>query len=306
MRAVSFLPFLGLAACAPEAAPDAWAASSCDSSAPYLGRARSSSRRDLRLVLRDGAELALSTRAPDGIACVGAVVEVPPGFDTGTPYLDRDQAQLLARAGLLVVTFDPRGRGESGGVDDENGPTGQDDFAEVLRWTSAQSGVDADSIVIWSRSFGGALAGGAIGTFEDLQPRAWIDYESPAMLAIDLPYADAFTSERMFALAEASGDAEAWLLERSPAAHISSMTAPYHRLQGASDHALDTLDAAAEMLNAAASSEHRLLNGKVVTTPLTEDDIHDHAYGGRFDPDGDIATRAVIEASGFSPGASVR
>lgn len=295
MRVVSLLPVLGFAACAPEAAPSVWASSSCRSEAPYLGRALSSSRRDLRLVLRDGADLALSTRAPDGVPCMGAVVEAPPGFDTGTPAIDDEQAQLLARAGLLVVTFDPRGRGESGGVDDYNGPIGQADFAEVLRWTSAQSGVDADAVVIWSRSFGGALAGGAMGTFDDLRPHSWIDYESPAVLALDLPHAESYTSERMFDLAEASGDPDAWLQERSPAAHISAMTTPYHRLQGASDHALDTLDAAAEMLNAAEHSERRLLNGKLILAPLTEDQIHEHAFSGRFDPDGAVATQAVIE-----------
>ncbi len=296
MRAASLLLVLGLAACAPEAAPGAWASATCSADVPFLGHAGTSSRRDLRLALRDGVELAVATRAPDGLGCIGAVVGVPPGFEFGTTGIDGDQAQLLARAGLLVVTFDPRGRGGSGGVDDHNGAVGQADFAELLRWVSAQPGIDADAIVIWSRSFGGALAGGAIGTFDDLRPHAWIDYESPALLALDLPFAEVRTQERMFELAEASGDPDAWLTERSPAAHIAEMTTPYHRLQGVNDHALDTLAAAAELLNAAIASDQLRLNGKPVLTPITEDEVHDQAFGGAFDPDGDFATGAVVAA----------
>ncbi len=289
---------LMLACAGPEEAPERWPTEGCSAAAPAVGTTDRSTRHEHEMFSADGLTLALATRTPDGLDCAGAVVEAPPGFEAGIDQLDETQAKELAKAGLVVVSFDPRGRGESEGEEDMNGHAGQDDFADVLRWAASQPGVDPSQVVVWSRSIGGALASGALGRHTDLAPRAWVDFESPSWLEEDLEHTTEFTRDRMWALAEQSDDPSAWFDERSPAAYVGEVQVPYQRLQGAPDHALDYLGAAVNMLNGADSSPEVRLNGEVIDWEITEVEVKDRAIDGGVTPGSEEATEAVLAAFG--------
>lgn len=292
--------WLWMAGCAGPAEPPAsWPTEGCGARAPQPESVAQTTREDLRLLLPDGVELAVAVRTPDGLDCAGAVVEAPPGFEAGADRIDEEQARTLARAGLLVLTFDPRGRGESGGEEDINGHTGQDDFAALMRWAASREDVDPTRVVVWSRSIGGALASGALGRHADLAPHAWVDYESPAWLEENLEHATEFTRERMWELANESEDPSAWMDERSPAATIGEVRTRYHRLQGVPDHALDYLAAAVTMLNGAENAEIVTLNGEEITWEITEPEVKERAVQGGLEPLSDTATDAVLAA--FEP-----
>lgn len=235
-------------------------------------------------------------RFPEGEGCVGAVVYAPPGFDPGTGRAEETPAQNLADAGAAYVAWDPRGRVLSEGEEDANGSISQDDFAAVLRWTASQPRVDPRQVVAYSRSFGGALASGALARDETLEPLAWVDYESPGWLRDDLDHASEHTAEMMRALALASGDEDAWFEAREPAAFIGNVRARYHRVQGNPDHALDTMQAAVAMVNGATSSPEVTFNGEIVVEPLTETSAEAAAVVGGVNPDGEEMTAAVLAA----------
>lgn len=276
--------------------PEAWPERACTSSAPRLDAAPTSTRDDLWLIMDDGVALAVAARRPEEVACAAVLVEAPPGFEGGLENINGEQAKTLSRAGAVVITFDPRGRGESEGEEDINGERGQRDFAALLRWAAALDGVDADAVVIYSRSIGGALAAGALAGDADLRPRAWVDYESPGWLEDDMDHTTEHTHDRMWALADATDDPSAWFMERSPAGFIGEVRAPYHRLQGMPDHALDSMSAAAAMLNGAVSSPEVTLNGAVVSAEMSAAEIQDAAIGGGVDPGGSWATEQALAA----------
>lgn len=290
------LGFLGIACRGSDEAPEVWPARACTAPAPAAGSVEETSREDDTLVMDDGVSLAVAARRPKGVDCAGLVVEAPPGFEEGRSALDGEQAKTLAKAGLVVVAFDPRGRGDSEGEEDINGERGQDDFAAVARWAAGLDGVDASSVVIYSRSIGGALASGALSRHADLTPLAWVDFESPGWLEDDMDHTTEHTHDRMWALADETDDPDAWFLERSPASYIGDVVVPYHRLQGYPDHALNYMNAAAAMLGGATASPEVTLNGEPVTGPLSPDMIQEAAIAGGVEPLGEWAGEQVLEA----------
>ena len=276
--------------------PEAWPERVCEADAPVVDASPSSTRDDQWLIMADDVALAVAVRRPERTDCAAVLVEVPPGFEAGLEAVNGEQAKTLSRAGAVVVTFDPRGRGESEGEEDINGSLGQDDFAAVLRWAAGLAGVDSGALVVYSRFIGGALAAGALGRHDDLQPSAWVDYESPGWLEEDMDHTTEHTHDRMWALADATSDPSAWFLERSPAAFIGEVDVPYHRLQGIPDHALDSMEAAVAMLNGATASPLVTLNGEPVTSDLSATEIQEAAIGGGVDPSGDWATEQILDS----------
>jgi pimeloyl-ACP methyl ester carboxylesterase len=257
-------------------APASWPQSGCASEP--VGSAAGVQRRDWWLESGDGQELWMEGRWPKGRDCSPAVLLLPGGFQAGTDELDGGQADALAASGIAVLVFDPSGRGKSEGEDDHNGFAAQDETAEVLRWLASNDDVDPTRVLVRSRSFGGALAAGALTRHPDLRPLAWVDVESPGWLEDELPYAPLTNQQTMTELAEQAGDPAAWWAEREPAALVAGLTLPYHRVQGLPDHALDNyMGHAVAMLEQALPTTAVFLNEQPLTTPLTEEEVKERA-----------------------------
>lgn len=293
----------GIVACTPIVTPpDGWPASGCEAPAPAGAGDGVVDRRELaddawRLEASDGAELEVRSEARRDLDCMAAVLMIPPGLDAGAELAATSAGQTLAEAGLYVVSFDPRGRGESEGHEDVNGAQGQDDVAALLRVIASQPWVDPTRVVVHSRSFGGALATGAMARHADLAPIGWVDYESPGWLSEDLEHTTEHTRERFQALAEESGDVEAFWAEREPAGFVGEVRPPYRRLQGWPDHAVDYEDAALAMLNGAVSAEAVYLNGEPVTGTITADELRERAIGGGIEPWEDVVLEQILVAA---------
>lgn len=267
-------------------APEAWQQRECSEfesgGAPVVS--------DYMMQREAGVQLALRVVYPSMGACQPAVLQLPGGFDAGLALAEDPLAKALVAEGFLVAAFDPRGRGESSGDEDANGPLSQDDTAAVLRWLSQQPEVDPQRLVVYSRSFGGALAAGSLGRHPDLQPRAWIDAESPGWLREDvqaLPH----TLARLEA--EITGDADVWWAEREPAGLIPAVTTEYHRLQGLPDHALgERIDHTVAMVDGAISASAVYYNEERVTALLERDATRASAWEP-LDPSGEAALAVV-------------
>jgi pimeloyl-ACP methyl ester carboxylesterase len=245
------------------------------------------------LVMADGVALSVATREPAG--CSGAVVLIPGGLQPGLSLLDTAQADELVASGLAVVAFDPRGRGESEGAEDANGPVGQDDLAALTRWVAARDRIDPDAVVIFSRSFGAALAAGALSRHDDLRPLAWLDYEGPGWLEDDLQYAEGAGPDALRAFAGEVDDTEAWWDAREPAGLIGGVTAPYWRLQGLPDHALGgRVEHTLACVNGATAAASVTYNGEPVSLPTTAEQLTEDAIAGGLEPEDGLVTGILL------------
>lgn len=233
----------------------------------------------------DGVPLRVYVRAPVGARCLPAAVLVPPGFEPGGTLVSDALADALVAEGVVVVSFDPRGRGESGGAEDANGALGQDDLAAVLRFAAWQEEVDPARVVLYSRSFGGALAAGALSRHAELAVVGWVDAESPGWLRSEVESIDPFARDTLLAQVDPT-DPDAWWAEREPAGLIGGVRVPYHRLQGLPDHALGNYVAhAVAMVDGATAAPERRFDGQPVEGPFDEEAAR-ALTSGRLDPGG--------------------
>jgi pimeloyl-ACP methyl ester carboxylesterase len=273
--------------------PESWPEAGCAAENPggagdgSVGAAELEETR-YRLQVATGVQLEIHSSARRDASCTGAVVILPPGLDPGADLAGDGFGRRLAESGLYVVSFDPRGRGESDGQEDANGFTGQDDVAGLLRQVASEAVVDPTRVVVHSRSFGGALAAGALARHPELSPIGWVDYESPGWLSEDLAHAQEHTRERFEELAAGSGDADAFWEEREPARFIGSVEPPYRRVQGWPDHALDYAGAIVAMVNGATAAAAVYYDGARVEDRLDEASARAHADGGPLDPADDL------------------
>ncbi len=284
------LLYLSLVSCARvETAPAAWPSDGC-AAAPSGGGSRLRSR---WFQTSDGVHLALAERVPDS-DCAPAVIVVPPGFQAGRGIPEEPQARALAEAGVRVLSYDPRGRGASGGEEDAGGPRAQDDLAEIARWLASQPGVDPRRVVIDSRSFGAVTAAGALARHADLAARAWFDYEGPARPSEELPRSEGQSHDHLVALAAAAPDPEAWWAAREPANFVAEVAVPYHRFQGIPDHALgEYVDHARTLIDLSGAASVRF-NEAAVEPPIGEDQAWTLAVDGGLEPDDPLITDALV------------
>lgn len=99
-----------------------------------------------------------------------AVVLVPDELMAGDEFFGEDIPKLLAsEAGVIVVRFNPPGRGigseKSDGLEDYNGTTTQDALSDVLSALDKNSDTN-DRIGVISFGFGLSMAAGALGRFQ--------------------------------------------------------------------------------------------------------------------------------------------
>lgn len=115
-----------------------------------------------------------------------AVVYIPGGINPGRLLALGNEVQLLAAAGMVVVTFNAEGRGEdipediiSEGTEDHNGFRQQDGLKAIVEWLLALPYVDADNVGIKTQSFGIAMGAGCVGRHPDLLVKYLVDGEGP-------------------------------------------------------------------------------------------------------------------------------
>lgn len=157
-------------------------------------------------------------------------------------------AAEVARAGCVVLTFDPAGRGKSWGEEDYGGPEHQDEVRLALRHLAARPDVDADRIGIISISLGIAMAVGGAASSD--VPISWLmDWEGPCDREI-------ITSGGTI-MAPASGhtmEDDVYWHPREAVRHVGSLKCGYLRLQAERDHAQpEEKRHAARMMRAAAA-----------------------------------------------------
>lgn len=115
-----------------------------------------------------------------------AVVMLPGGMGSGRLMARGRTGTQLARAGMVVVSFNAEGRGKglidrrSGGTPDFNGFRDQDGLAAVVRHTLSLPDVDPDRLGLYSVSFGFVAAAGLVGRYPELPVRWIVDEEGPA------------------------------------------------------------------------------------------------------------------------------
>ena len=91
-----------------------------------------------------GVELFVQVARPQVAAASSpALVLVPGGRGDSSGFFESragaSDAELLAEHGFVVVAFDPDGRGQSGGVEDDNGFAHQDGLAAVIRFVASEA-----------------------------------------------------------------------------------------------------------------------------------------------------------------------
>jgi pimeloyl-ACP methyl ester carboxylesterase len=285
-----------LLACAPVPVdPDAWPVVGCQShhrpewgQALVFGEEHRIEHDEIALAVQ---VLRPASQASDG--CWPALVLVPPGFDEGLPEADSLDSQALAQSGVVVVTFDPRGRGQSQGEEQHGGPDQQDDLAAVLAWTASRPDVDPRRVHLRSRSLGIVLAGGALFRHPELAPASLMDIEGPARLPEELEYAPEQTRDTFYQI---SSGTEWWEL-RSPDRFLPSFRGHYRRVQALEDHALGGyLGHAQTLLNLAevGMADEVDLNG-FSEEVWTYDQVEQRALEGRVKHDDLRAMELLIE-----------
>jgi pimeloyl-ACP methyl ester carboxylesterase len=175
-----------------------------------------------------------------------AVVFIPGGTDDSARFVENHEMAATYRSeGIVVVVFDPDGRGKSEGVEDYNGFVHQDGLAAVITYVTDLPGIDPEHIGLVSYSYGVTMATGALARHPDLPIRFYIDWEGP----VDREDTTVGCAGAMQAFAQCSDD-EYWA-EREALTFIISVQIPYQRLQSERDHVQPDVSHAIRVVNAA-------------------------------------------------------
>jgi predicted acyl esterase len=131
-------------------------------------RAGTYTSQDLTVQMSDGVSIAATLFTPDGAPPAEGRPAVLLLHGIGQTRASVDGAigtsanvlagELLASEGYVVLTFDARAHGASGGLFSLDGPREVDDVRELTRWLSQRPGVNPSRI----GAFGVSLGGGAV------------------------------------------------------------------------------------------------------------------------------------------------
>ena len=120
--------------------------------------------------------------------CFPAVVLVPGGINPGRMAAHGKDAEQLASAGMVVVTFNAEGRIDtiapekdvrSEGTEDYNGFRHQDGLCEIVRHVLALGYVTPDNVGIATQSYGITMGAGCAGRHPDVPIKYLVDGEGP-------------------------------------------------------------------------------------------------------------------------------
>jgi pimeloyl-ACP methyl ester carboxylesterase len=183
-----------------------------------------------------------------------ALMLVPGGTGDSSDFLGAryDRTQSIADEGFVLVVFDPDGRGQSGGEEDQNGFTHQDGLAAVIRFAATLPEVDETQLGLVSYSYGVTMAAGALARHTDLPVRFLIDWEGPANRN-DTGGCDEDLTGHL--IGHPCDDEEFWR-EREASTFALDLRVPYQRLQSEQDHAQPDNVHALLMIANATAEEH--------------------------------------------------
>jgi dienelactone hydrolase len=174
---------------------------------------------------------------------------VPAGLDRGVPgvllvpgiggtaasferYRQPVNTRELCSLGLVVMAFDPAGRGRSWGSEAYGGPEHQGDVRAALRALAGRPDVDPDRIAIVACSLGGVSVAAALASGDRPPVRFWIDWEAPSDREIIT------AGGKMMDPAQGHGLADdRYWYPREPIRFVGRTKVPYLRYQAAVDHA---------------------------------------------------------------------
>ncbi len=199
-----------------------------------------------------GAQLYVIVTTPaGGQGPYPALVIVPGGIGyASSPDENDNLADVLAGEGIVVVAFDPDGRGRSDGIEDYDGYAQQDGLAAVIEFAAALPQVDPARLGVASFSYGITMASGALARHPDLPVSFLMDWEGPAD-RFDTTVGCSANTHIDFAPCD---DADFWA-QREALNLIPDVQVPYQRLQSEKDHVQPDVEHAINMVNAAVQGE---------------------------------------------------
>lgn len=157
---------------------------------------------------------------PGVVLCSDGAGDVAAAQSTASPVT----APELARRGIVVLAFDPAGRGQSWGEDDFGGPEHHDNAACAVRALAGRD--DVREVGLLGLGLGAPVAIGAAASGVDV---AWVvDWEGPV---------DRETLVSVCPDAPLGADDETWWRDRDTLAHLTQLRCGYVRLQSEDDHA---------------------------------------------------------------------
>ncbi len=202
-----------------------------------------------------GARLFVQILKPEGwnSEALPTLVLVPGGTGDSSHFTDDPRrVQGLLDAGFALVVFDPDGRGNSEGEENQNGYAHQDGLAAIIEYAAALPEVDAEHIGLVSYSYGVTMATGVLARHPGLPIRFLIDWEGPANRN-DTGGCD---EDKTGHLTGHPCDDEDFWGEREASNFALYLQVPYQRLQSESDHAQPDNDHALLMIANATAEEY--------------------------------------------------
>ncbi len=252
-------------------------------SAPALGNnlPGSGAESDIHWVVNpsSGVRLYVEIIKPEGWRgeALPALVLIPGGSGDSSAFTEKPQKiHTILEFGFTLVVFDPDGRGNSEGEEDNNGYIHQDGLAAVIEYAAALPEVDSDQIGLVSYSYGITMAAGALARYLKLPVRFLIDWEGPANRN-DTGGCD---EDNLGHLVGHPCDDEDFWSQREASSFALKMQLPYLRLQSEQDHVqpdnghalLMISNATAEKYGGHGRSPWTRLNDLVPNTVYAQDD----------------------------------
>jgi predicted acyl esterase len=214
-------------------------------------------KQDLSIPMDDGVAIAATLYVPDGGAPAGGWPALV--FLHGLSGSRQEMNALVEASGFaggdyVVLTFDARGHGESGGLVGIDGPREVADVRAIHSWLAARADVADAKIGAWGISYGGgaifnSLVAGVPWTaavtvqtwtdlYDALLPQGLVKSGVVAGLAGSIPEAKrdpALTALQAAAFAGNTTAVRPWAAERSSLSKLGSVTTPVFMAQGRRD-----------------------------------------------------------------------